>query len=314
MDGVAPLQVSAASDLVWVARVAAEIATLKRIRDARSSDSLASRLFRQAWQCLCRGDKPETVALGVTANALAALRLGGIDTAVLRHAGLSEAETADILRASFDDVADFLPADVGAGLRPHVGGAAAEAPITQEDVPDVVDALIRQPRAGATCPGKPRLMLEPSESHGDHCLAVAVLGVLLCPEYGADVASVFLAGLSHHFHNARLPDSGFAGEVLLGDHLAPILRRLVDESLDTLPSQLAAATREALAQTADAATSQGRAFNAADVIDRLMEVRHFAAVVRFTEAQALDDMQLVHAGPVQEFHYGVMRRTGLLAG
>ncbi len=60
-------------------------------------------------------------------------------------------------------------------------------------------------------------MFEPPENHAEHCLAVAVYGVLLAPRYGADPSVVFLAGLAHHLHNARLPDSGFTGEALLGD-------------------------------------------------------------------------------------------------
>ena len=62
-------------------------------------------------------------------------------------------------------------------------------------------------------------MLEPPEGHGDHCLVVAVLAAVLAPRYGADPARPFLAGMAHHLHNAALPDSGFAGEMLLGEHL-----------------------------------------------------------------------------------------------
>ncbi len=349
MDSLPPVRSAGPADLAGIASLADELATLKRIRDARSPDSLASLMFRRAWVALCAGVAVRDVALSVSAEALVALRLGGIDRAVLATSGLSADEAAEVQTASFDQVAGSILAGPGRGataaslvdeLRRRVGGEQSRPVATEQvrrvhaeddrhvgagqgqrggaeqaaaaPVPAFVEALIRQPRAGATCPGKPRLILEPPEGHGDHCLAVAVLGVVLCAEYGADPAPVFLAGLAHHLHNATLPDAGFAGEVLLGTHLIPVLRRLTDQALATLPAGLAAHTRDALALAADAGTPEGRAFNAADVIDRIMEVRHFAAVAGFTEAQATDDMELVHAGPLQDFHYQVMRRAGLL--
>jgi hypothetical protein len=299
----------AAGDLTSFAALAAELATLKRISDASALGSLASRLFRRAWASLSAGVPVRQVALSVSADALVALRLGGIERSVLLQSGLSAEQAADVLLASFDDAAGQVSAGARADLRRHVGATQDGAPGTLA----FVEALIRQPRAGATCPGKLRLILEPPEGHGDHCLAVAVLGVLLCTDYQADPAPVFLAGLAHHLHNARLPDAGYAGEMLLGEHLTPILQHLTNQALQTLPAKLAATTRDALALAADAATPEGRAFNAADVIDRIMEVRHFAAVAGFTEAQALDDMNLVHAGPLQDFHHSVLRRAGLAA-
>ena len=355
MDSLPPARSAGPADLAGLASLAAELATLKRIRDARSPDSLASLMFRRAWSSLCAGAAIRDVALSVSADALVALRLGGIDGAVLAVAGLAADAVAEVQMASFDQVAGTILAGPGGGaaaaslvdeLRRHAGDekprplgnepvrrvhaeddrhagagqgqrvgagqAARRRRASCTPVPAFVEALIRQPRAGATCPGKPRLILEPPEGHGDHCLAVAVLGVVLCAEYGADPAPVFLAGLAHHLHNATLPDAGFAGEVLLGVHLLPALRRLTNQALATLPAGLAAHTRDALALAADSGTPEGRAFNAADVIDRIMEVRHFAAVAGFTEAQATDDMELVHAGPLQDFHYQVMRRAGLL--
>ena len=154
-------------------------------------------------------------------------------------------------------------------------------------------------------------MLEPPESHGDHCLVVAVLAVLLAPRFAADPTAAFLAGMAHHLHNARLPDSGFAGEMLLGDHLGPMLRRLFDLELATLPAPLSEATAAALAAIPDASTAVGRAFHAADVIDRVLQMRHYDQVARFTVDQALDDMDLVHAGPTQSFHHAVLRDAGL---
>ena len=308
MDGPPPTGLHPAGDLEGYASLAAELATLKRITDARSPDSMASRMFRRAWASLCAGLPVNDVAMAISADALCACRLGGIDKPALLQIGLDPAEANEVLLASFDEIADKIPVGMRKTLRRHVGVDPAPATST----PGFVEALIRQPRAGATCPGKPRLVMQPPEGHGDHCLAVAVLGVILSEEFQADPAAVFLAGLSHHFHNATLPDAGFAGEMLLGAHLTPILRRLTQEAIETLPPELGRSTRDALADAVNDTTPEGRAFNAADVIDRIMEVRHFAAVASFTEAHALEEMQLVHAGPIQAFHHQVLRRAGLL--
>ncbi len=284
--------------------LAAELGDLKRVRDAASRDSLAARAFRRAWSRLASGEPSDAVALSTAADALAAVRLGGLDASTL--AALGVADPAPILRRSFDEAAAVIAPGLRARLREQLGQPAHPAA-----APTFAEALIRQPRAGATCPGKPRLVLDPPENHGDHCLVVAVLGVALAPLYGADPAVVFLAGLAHHLHNAALPDSGFAGEILLGDELALLMRRLFDRELATLPVATAAPVRTALAITGDANTQEGRAFNAADVMDRVLQMRHYERVAAFTAAQALDDLELVHAGPLQAFHQSVLAEAGL---
>ena len=138
-----------------------------------------------------------------------------------------------------------------------------------------------------------------------------MLGTLLAPQYGADPATAFLAGMAHHLHNAVLPDSGFAGEMLLGEHLEPVMQRLFAEALATLPDPLRGTTEAALATIRDADTPGGRAFHAADVIDRVLQMRHYDRVASFTVDQALEDMDLVHAGPVQGFHHAVLQDAGL---
>jgi hypothetical protein len=54
-----------------------------------------------------------------------------------------------------------------------------------------------------------------------------------------------------------------------------------------------------------------QAFHAADVLDRVLQVHHHARAAAFTAAQALDDLELVHDGPVQAFHLDVLRSAGL---
>ena len=295
-----------ASSLAGFVPLAVELGDLKRLRDASSPDSLASRLFRAAWGALLAGQAPLDVALLATADAVAAARLGGIDRTVLLAAGLTEAEALEVLVRSFDEVSAPVVPTLAARLRSQFGQALRPGP-----APEFAEALIRQPRAGATCPGKPRIVLEPPEGHGDHCIVVAVLAVIMSPRYGADPAAAFLAGMAHHLHNARLPDSGFAGEMLLGDHLGPVMRRLFARELAALPEPLAQAPAAALAAIPDASTAVGQAFHAADVIDRVLQMRHYDQVARFTVDQALDDMDLVHAGPTQSFHQAVLRDAGL---
>ncbi len=286
--------------------LAVELGDLKRVRDATSPDSLATRSFRRAWAALAMGEDPAEVALGTSADAIAAARLGGIDRGVLLGAGLQDAQATTILERSFDEVAAPIEGALASHLRSRLGQASRPGA-----APKFAEALIRQPRAGATCPGKPRIVLEPPEGHGDHSLIVAVLAVILAPRFDADPATAFLAGMAHHMHNAHLPDSGFAGEILLGEHLGPVMQRLFARELATLPTPLAAATTSALASIADASTPVGRAFHAADVIDRVLQMRHYDRVARFTVDQALDDMDLVHAGPTQSFHYAVLQDAKL---
>ena len=70
--------------------------------------------------------------------------------------------------------------------------------------------------------------------------------------------------------------------------------------------------RAALATIGDAETPEGRAFNAADVMDRVLQMHQYERVAGFTTSQALDDLQLVHAGPLQAFHHAVLAEAGLL--
>ena len=62
----------------------------------------------------------------------------------------------------------------------------------------------------------------------------------------------------------------------------------------------------------DASSPEGRAFHVADVFDRVLQARYHDRVARFRAEQALDDMDLVHAGPLQAFHKTMLRRAGLL--
>jgi hypothetical protein len=165
-----------------------------------------------------------------------------------------------------------------------------------------VDALARQPRAGVTCPGRPRILLEPPENHAEHCLMVAVYGVVLSPVYGADPATVFLAGLAHHLHNAAMPDSGFTGEMLLEPLLGRAMSHAAGLALAELDEPLRAEVERARAVLPDADTPEGRAFHAADVADRVLQIAQHLRAPSLTMESVLGEMELVHDGPVKAFH------------
>ena len=297
------------AELHRFAAVARDLSELKRLRDQSSSDSVADRLFRRAWGRIADGADGAEVWPRIVADALVGTRLAGIDATLLESLALDQHARTEILARSFDAAAAPLRPDAIEAARQAIGtidrsGAEAHAPA-------FADALIRQPRAGATAPGKPRLALEPAESHGDHCLVVAVLGALIALHDGADPGRVFLAGLAHHLHNAMLPDTGFAGEVMLGDALDPIMRRLFAHELTTLAPTPRRRVEDALLLIADADTPEGRAFHAADVIDRVLQAHHHARAAAFTADQALHDLELVHEGPLRPFQARVLAVLGL---
>ena len=283
-----------------------EVGDAKRVRVAAAPGSLAEQAFARAWGRLVAGEDAAAVALSETAAAVARARLAGIDGAVLRAAGLADGEALGVLRRGFDEVAGPLDDGLRARLRDALS-TAVPAP----QPPALAGLLNRQPRAGATAPGRARVVVEPPESHGDHCLTVAVYGVLVAPVFGADPVAPFLVGLAHHLHNVALPDAGFAGEVLLGSALDRVVTTLEERELAALPGPLAERLRTVLRLRADAGAPESQAFHAADVLDRVLQVHHHARAAAFTAAQALDDLELVHAGPVQAFHLDVLAAAGL---
>lgn len=284
-----------------------ELGNLKRITSAERTRSIATRLFLQAWGALAAGQEPPEVARRTVAAALAAARLGDLDLARLRELGLSENEATTVLRAAFDEVASVLDPQLAAELRHALGRE-----LLAGQPPRVALLLAEQPRAGVTCPGKPRLMLEPAENHAEHCLAVAVYAVLLAPGYDADPQTVFPAGLAHHFHNAFMPDSGFTGEVLLGGQLDQVIADARERGIADLPAALRPTIETALVPIADDSSGDGQAFHAADVIDRVLEIEQHLTAASATMDSVLGDYELVHAGPVKAFHDATLREVGLL--
>ena len=284
-----------------------ELGDLKRIRSADRPGTIAERLFADGWAALAAGAKASDVMERTVAAALAAARLGDLDLSKLRELGLEdEAET--VLQRSFDEVAGDLDPALAARLRAALAQGAPEP----GPVPDFVGRLQRQPRAGVTAPGRPRIMLQPPENHAEHCLIVAVYAVIAAPGYDADPTAAFVASMAHHFHNAAMPDSGFSGEVLLGPALDAVIERARETAMAELSPALAAKVRAALAPIGGDATAEARAFHAADVLDRVLEIDQHLVAATATMGSVLGEYGLVHAGPVKTFHDRVLAEVGLL--
>ena len=284
-----------------------ELGDLKRIHSAGRRGSIAERLFRRSWSALVAGAEVGRIADAIAAEALAAARLGDLDDLALGALGLDEGERAAIRRRAIAELADGVEAELAARLR-----ASVSAPDLPDAAPPAfVASLADQPRAGVTCPGKPRLMLQPAENHAEHCLTVAVYGLLLAPRYRADPAVVFLAGIAHHLHSASMPDSGFTGEVLLGGCLDAVIVSARAKALGMLAPALRARVEPIFAIIADADSPEGRAFHAADVLDRVLEIESHVRARAATMDLVLGDYELVHAGPVKAFHDRVLAEAGL---
>ena len=154
-------------------------------------------------------------------------------------------------------------------------------------------------------------MLTPNESHAEHAMAVALMGVLLAPAFEADPARVFLVGLAHHLMNATLPDAGHAGDVFLGARAQTLRAAATERALAQLNDPLRSTVEAALQTTRHLGTPEAKAFHAADVLDRVLEIAWHARTAAFTMDAALNDMDLVHEGFTQTFQQDVLRRAGL---
>lgn len=289
--------------LATVRPLLAELGELKRIRVAGRRGSLAEQGFRRGWSRLVAGEPAGRVALTEAAVAVAAARLAAIDATMLVGVGL---DPPPVLRRAYDEVAHLVPEPMRAGLR----AALDDPPMGHHDEPPpFVHQLVDQPRAGLARGERHRLL--PPESHGDHCFTVAVYGTLLAPGVGADPGEGYLLGLAHHLHNAVLPDAGLPAESVLGDALPGIVDRLTEEVLEEVPHKLADRLRPLLAVRRDAGTAVGRAFHAANVLDRGLQLHQHARAAAFTVDAARAEVRLLPAGPPAAYQLRVLTDAGL---
>lgn len=285
----------------------AEVVELKRVRSAQSSGrSIADVGFRRAWASLIAGGDAERVGLIEVAYAVAHVALGPVDAAALADAGVETDERRTIYRRAAERALGALPQV----LEPPLDTVAQGLPAVG-DVPRFVDLLCDQPRAGAVSEGAARLVLTPEEMHSEHCWCVAVIAGLVELRRGRSVGPAVMLGLAHHLPNAYLPDGGFAAELLLDGHLDGIFTAFTDRALADCPDDLATAIRTLLAVRDDVADPIGNAFNIADVVDRVVQQRHYANLAGFSLSDAMDTRELVHPGPLQAFQYDVLSRLGL---
>ena len=284
-----------------------ELGDLKRIRSAGRNGTIATRLFEKGWSAWLAGEALDTVALRAMAQALAAARLGDLDEATLRTLGLSHADRQATLARAIDEVSRPLDRDLVAALKAHLAQPLPSA----RQLPDSLALLRDQPRAGVTGPGRPRIMLQPEENHAEHSFIVALYAGLLAPFYEADPAQAFWHGMIHHLHSAAMPDAGFSGEILLGSHLDTVIANARELALAELPGGAAATCRTHLETIADDVKPSARAFHAADVIDRVIEIEQHLKRSAVTMDIVLDIYGLVHDGPVKPFHDRVLAEIGL---
>jgi hypothetical protein len=78
-----------------------------------------------------------------------------------------------------------------------------------------------------------------------------------------------------------------------------------------LPPRLREEVQAARSILLDAATPEGRAFHAADVIDRVLQIAQHLRAASLTMERVLNEMHLVHEGPVKPFHDRVLREISL---
>ncbi len=284
-----------------------ELGNLKRIQSAGRSGSIATRLFEAAWAAWLDGADRRDIAIRTMAAGLAAARMGDLDHAKLCTLGVSRNEAERVLAKALDELAPVLEPDLAQALKHALGSPLPPA----GELPTPIAALRHQPRAGVTAPGKPRIMLQPEENHAEHCLIVALYAGVLAPQFNADEATAFWHGMVHHLHSAAMPDAGFTGEILLGDRLNDVIATAREQALAELPDGVAACCRQGFAEIAGSETAAARAFHAADVIDRVLEIEHHLSQSRVTMQLVLEDYELVHEGPIKSFHDRVLAEVGL---
>ena len=244
------------------------------------------------------------------AAIVSAARLGAITPSVLRDIGIDKSESSVILKNSI-----LAQQSLSAPLRDSLIDACDVLNQTYFENapqnPDWVTRLAASPRAGATCPGKPRIALEPAEMHSDHCVMVAAYAFLLADTFGANREDAWLIGLCHHLHNAYLPDAGFTGEILLGDQLDRVINTLRLRVLDTLSERYRNRISCLFEEINDLQSPRAQTFHAADTIDRVVQMEHYERAAKFRVATALEEFNLVHEGAAQEFQHALLRSIGI---
>lgn len=295
--------------------VATQLEFLRELNDIKrlyalnlGSHSYATRVFLGATEALHQ-DKPLQADVWCAA-IVGAARLGAMTPSVLQDIGIEKTDRVVVLRNSI-----LAQPSLSRPLSDTLTAACDQLEqICIEDTADHPNWAVRltaSPRAGATCPGKPRIALEPAEMHSDHCVMVASYGFLLADTFGADREDAWLMGLCHHLHNAYLPDAGFTGEMLLGSHLDGVIKSLRLRALDGFSVQYRHRVSRLFDEINDLDSPLAQTFHAADTIDRVVQMEHYERAAQFTVATALEEFNLVHEGAAQEFQHALLRSIGI---
>lgn len=299
-----------------------ELQDLKRQQPAGFAYSITTTFFRESWYRILYTEEPlENVALRMTTKALIAILLPGLEASFFKDTHIAEKEAVQvykdalyksshlILQASlYDQLEAWIPEIV---REYYLFFDQSRKPEYTFEDNHFVHQLCKQPRAGATYPGKPRMLLLPPEMHSDHCFNVGIYAVLLAPYYNSDYGDVFLTGLSHHLHNALLPDCGFSGEMILEAYLDRIKVKSQKKYLRSFSALLKNKICSAIRDHEDLRIPAGQTSTIADVFDRVLDVKWRTKAVNVTDVTILDDLNLVHEGPVQQFQYNALQKAGL---
>lgn len=295
--------------------VAEQLPLMRELNDIKrlyarnlGSRSLATRVFFGATAPLHLGD-PLNADTWCAAIVCAA-RLGAITPHVLSDIGVSADERVTIYQNSIQTHVT-LPQNIKNALLSAAKGLDGIAIEKAESHSTWVEHLAASPRAGATCPGKPRIALEPAEMHSDHCILVATNSYILADIFGANKEDAWLISLCHHLHNAYLPDAGFTGEVLLGDRLQGILNSQRNRALKHVAKKYQKRVTDLFKEIDDLESPLAQTFHAADTIDRVIQMEHYERAANFKVISALEDFALVHEGSAQQFQFELLNSIGI---
>lgn len=286
-----------------------ELNDVKRLYDFNfGCNSFTSKIFHGATKALSTNN---SLKEGVwTALVVCAARLGAITPSVLLDVGINRDSMVEIFKNSIR-LHRSLPSPLLNSLLDACTNVERTFIKSNEPILEWVERLTHTPRAGATCPGKPRIVLEPPEMHSDHCVMVATYGYILADAFGANRQDVWLIGLCHHLHNAFLPDAGFTGEKLLGDHLANIIDQQRVRVLNTFSPFYKEKVLYLFDEVNNIESALFKAFTAADTIDRIIQMEYYERSARFKTIDALSDFNLVHEGAAQDFQHVLLDSIGI---
>jgi hypothetical protein len=186
----------APAETLALVNLCASLAALSR---RQQPTSLARRLYEDSWRRLLAGEGTRATMLATLAEALAATRLGDLDSAGLARLGVAAPAAAQARLRAFATAAMPVEAELRLALRLQLPGLPAPALA----LPDVLAVQAERPPGAAL-----------GESLAEHSLRLALLAALLATETGAAAEVMFLGALAQPLPMAlpELPDA-LAAEV-----------------------------------------------------------------------------------------------------